>query len=156
LAGDGSLVLSGANANTFTGTTTVDAGTLILNKSAGNAIIGDVAIGDGAGTDTLQLSGSNQIADTAAIALASSGIFDVNGQSEIIGSLTSAASSAQVQLRQRRTRGRQYERQYLRRQHQRDGNANQNRRRSAHVVRQQRFILRQHFNRGGQSGLAVG
>src|SRR5206468_4183363 len=44
----GTLTLSGSSANSFTGTTMVNAGTLVLNKSIFNAtIVGPLIIGDG-------------------------------------------------------------------------------------------------------------
>lgn len=69
-AGDGTLTLSGTTANTYTGTTYVNEGTLALNKTAGvNAIAGDVVVGDGRGTDTLRLNADEQIADTSDVLL---------------------------------------------------------------------------------------
>ena len=63
-AGDGTLTLSGATANSFTGTTYVNEGTLVLNKTAGvTAIAGDIVVGDGRGTDILRLNSDEQIAN---------------------------------------------------------------------------------------------
>jgi len=88
-AGPGTLVLSGTTANTYSGTTYVNEGEVQLNKTAGvNAIAGNVTVGDGAGTDTLQLLASNQIADTSVVTVARSGVFDLNGNNETIGGLT--------------------------------------------------------------------
>ena len=97
--GSGTLILSGGSANTFNLTTTIDAGELDLNKTAGlNAIAGNITIGDGSGTDTLKLLASNQIADTADITVGTSGVFDVNGNVETIDGLTAAGSTASVTL----------------------------------------------------------
>ncbi|MCC6414352.1 MAG: autotransporter-associated beta strand repeat-containing protein [Opitutaceae bacterium] len=68
--GDGTLTLSGTTANTFTGTTYVNDGTLALAKSDGvNAIAGDIVVGDGRGTDILRLDANEQIANTADVTL---------------------------------------------------------------------------------------
>lgn len=63
--GTGTLTFSGAEANTYSGDTTINAGTLRLNKTAGvTSVAGSVIINAGG---TLQLSANNQIADTAGI-----------------------------------------------------------------------------------------
>ena len=93
--GAGAQTLSGAVANTQGGgtgvgfDTYVQAGTMILNKTAAIALPGDVFINGG----TLQLSGTgdNQIADAAAVSM-SSGAFDLNGRSETIGAFTLTAA----------------------------------------------------------------
>ncbi len=85
----GRLELSGASANTFTGTTTVSAGELFLNKTTGiNAILGDVLINGG----TLTLNAANQIANTSAMTL-SSGTFNMVGNAETLASLTYQAGT---------------------------------------------------------------
>ena len=66
-SGAGVLILSGTEANTFSGGATVNAGTLRLSKTAGiTAMNGDIVVNTGG---TLQLSTSHQIADTAGITL---------------------------------------------------------------------------------------
>src|SRR5262245_46156911 len=78
-AGAGALTLSGTAANDYTGTTTVNGGTMLLNKTAGtNAVPGALVIGDGTGTDTVRLSAANQIADAANVTVNSSGLLDLN------------------------------------------------------------------------------
>jgi fibronectin-binding autotransporter adhesin len=102
--GSGTLTFSGSAANTYTGTTTVNVGELDLNKTAGvNAIAGNLTIGDGTSTDTVKLLASNQIANTSVVTLtnAASAVFNLNNQSEVIGSLTDSTagtSTSAVQL----------------------------------------------------------
>ena len=91
--GNGTLTLSGGSANTFSGLTTVNTGTVLLNKSSGDAIAGNLTIGDGAGTDTVQLSVANQIADTSAVSFDDSGVFDLNDFNETIGSLATLSAA---------------------------------------------------------------
>lgn len=99
--GSGNLTLSGSSANTFSGTTNIDQGILILNKTAGiTALNGTINIGDGTGTDTLRLGASNQIGDSSVINFNASGsaVFDLNGNSETIGSLSSSNSGSSITL----------------------------------------------------------
>jgi autotransporter-associated beta strand protein len=63
--GSGTLVLGGTTANTYDGVTTINAGTLRLNKTAGvNAVAGNILVNTGG---ILQLNSNHQIADTAGI-----------------------------------------------------------------------------------------
>ena len=102
-SGAGTWQLTGSSANTYTGLTTVKGGELDLNKSSGNAIVGDLTIGDGSGTDTVKLLAANQISNTAVVMLTNAGsaVFNLNENSETIGGLTDSAvgaSGASVQL----------------------------------------------------------
>ncbi len=69
-SGDGQLRLSGSLANTFSGDVVVNDGTLTLAKDANvTAVTGDIRVGDGRGTDILQLNNDEQIANTADLTL---------------------------------------------------------------------------------------
>src|SRR5262249_12856327 len=88
--GAGTLQFAGGTANTYVGNTEIDAGTLRLAKSAGDAIPGDVIVGDGAGgaaADRLVLVDDDQISDTNAIVVKASGDVNMNNHSETILSL---------------------------------------------------------------------
>jgi len=82
--GDGTLNFtgtSGGNTAIYTGTTTVNGGTLRLNKLAANGgPTGDYVVGDDVvgGTDTLVLGQANQIGNGSNIQINSSGRFDVD------------------------------------------------------------------------------
>ena len=90
----GNLTLSGSASNVLAGAT-VNSGTLILAKTGGaTALSGNVTIGDGVGTDTLRLAGSNQIASTANVSVTSSGVFDLNGNTNTVAKLDGAVGSS--------------------------------------------------------------
>jgi fibronectin-binding autotransporter adhesin len=96
----GTLRLDGSGHNTYSGFTRFDGGVLELSKFAVlpgpvvtnfTAIPGDLTIGDGnnlPGTDVLRLLTDDQIANTADVTVKNSGLFDLNGNSDRIGSLT--------------------------------------------------------------------
>ncbi|MDW8267412.1 MAG: autotransporter-associated beta strand repeat-containing protein, partial [Gemmataceae bacterium] len=91
--GTGALVYAGSAANTHSGTTVVAEGSLILAKTAGNAISGPLIVGDnvgGSGADIVRLVNSNQILDTALITVGSSGLLDLapGGVTDLVGALT--------------------------------------------------------------------
>jgi len=68
-SGPGELVLYGSQANTYTGTTYLHEGTLVLNKTPNATAVRNIVVGDGGGTDTLRLDQSHQIDDLAIVRL---------------------------------------------------------------------------------------
>lgn len=90
--GDGTLTLSGNSANTYSGATVVSAGVLELNKTTGNAIIGNLTVNSGA---KLLLSGSNQVASSGGQTVTLSGgtIQRASGVSEVFGNLNLTTAS---------------------------------------------------------------
>lgn len=91
--GSGTTTFSGSAANQIANTF-VNAGTLVLNKTAGtNAISGNLTVGDGLGTDTVSFSAANQINDNSAVALLSSGVLNLNSFSDTINSLAFTGGS---------------------------------------------------------------
>ena len=95
-AGAGTLIFSGNTPNTYTNTTYIWGGTLVLAKSALNeAIIGPVVIGDGTGgpnADVLRLAASTQIANDVPVVINSSGLFDLAGEGEAVGSIAGSGN----------------------------------------------------------------
>ncbi len=84
--GPGTLRILGTNPNTFTGNLMVGTGVIELQKTAGtNACAGSVSIGYG----ILRLLASHQLPDTTTID-AGDAVFDLNNQTEVIGSLSSS------------------------------------------------------------------
>ncbi len=97
IGGSGGFLMTGANklnlanTNSFTGTTTVDSGTMYLDAQNGNAISGNLVVGDGVGSnesDVVREALANQIADTSSVSTAWTGLLDLNGYDDTIGSLT--------------------------------------------------------------------
>jgi autotransporter-associated beta strand protein len=83
-SGQGAVTFSGATANTYTGLTDVEAGTLNLNKTGGVNAIGPGGLQIDLGA-TVALFGSNQIADTAIVT--DNGTFALGTFSETIAGL---------------------------------------------------------------------
>jgi trimeric autotransporter adhesin len=77
----GTVTFTGANANTYTGLTTVSAGSLVLGKAAGVvALAGDALVNGG----TLQIVNANQIQDSANVEVATGGTFAMGGNTDTV------------------------------------------------------------------------
>lgn len=88
--GAGVLSLTGAVANTYSGVTTINAGQITLQKTAGvDAIAGNITINTGG---TLLLGASDQVISTADMTLAG-GTFKTGGFDETLDTLTLTANS---------------------------------------------------------------
>lgn len=86
--GAGNMSLGGAETNAHTGMTTVNGGSLFLNKTAGvNAISGDITVGTGA---TLDWNAANQLSDSTNIFL-TGGALKFDSLTETFASLTQTA-----------------------------------------------------------------
>lgn len=89
--GAGTFEMAGNLSNSYTGKTEVAGGILALNKGAGaTAIPAALKIGDadgGVNADVVRLLKADQIANQAAVSMASSALFDLNNFSDTIGSL---------------------------------------------------------------------
>ena len=91
--GAGTVTFSGSSANTYSSAISMEvvAGTLLLQKSSGNALTSNsVAVDSGA---TLQLGASNQISNTSAVVL-SGGNLAAQSFSDTIGVLTLSGNSS--------------------------------------------------------------
>ena len=108
ISGTGNFVKDGTSTwffqggtNTYTGSTTINDGTMNLNVSGGTSVPGALVIGDGVGATGSAIAfvgSSEQIADTSAVTIDSDGRLDVNSFSETIGSLSSGSATAEVFL----------------------------------------------------------
>ena len=79
--GASALTFLGASANTYTGLTTVSAGGLTLNKTAVDAIAGNVLVN---GTGTLTLSAADQINNASNVEVATGGTFALGGNADTV------------------------------------------------------------------------
>ncbi|MEK7781193.1 MAG: autotransporter-associated beta strand repeat-containing protein, partial [Verrucomicrobiota bacterium] len=100
-SGAGTLAFGGSIVNTYTNATIVNAGTLVLsNAAAANAtILGPLVIGDGSGgsnADVVRLGRHRQIANPVAVTISTSGLLDLGGYSDAIGSLAGSGNVVMV------------------------------------------------------------
>ena len=76
----GTLILSGSVANTYSGSTFMNEGTMLLGKSGGSdsTIPHDLTVGDGTGTDVVRHLAVNQISNTSHVTVNVGGLLDLN------------------------------------------------------------------------------
>jgi fibronectin-binding autotransporter adhesin len=96
-SGAGTLTLSGT-VNTYSGATTVNAGTLLLAKLNGNAIAGGgLTIGDGTNVATVQYAGtSGDMMGTGAVTINRNGTLDFNGKTDAIGNVSLLGNNSSI------------------------------------------------------------
>jgi hypothetical protein len=83
--GASDFAFGGTVANTYTGTTYVNGGTMILTKTGGvTSVAGNAVVRSGA---TLLLSQANQIADTSMVTVENGGYFSTGAQAETVANL---------------------------------------------------------------------
>jgi len=95
----GTVTFTGANANTYTGLTTVSAGSLVLNRDNNvDALAGDVLVD---GTGTLAINKVDQIKNTANVEVATGGTLAISGNAETVngvkltgGAITGSGSAS--------------------------------------------------------------
>ena len=81
----GTVTFTGGNANTYTGLTTVSAGSLVLNRDNNvDALAGDVLVN---GTGTLSISKVDQIKNTANVEVATGGTLAMSGNAETVNGM---------------------------------------------------------------------
>ena len=94
----GNLLLDGAVANNFTGTTLLQQGTLTLSKTTGPAISGPLTIGqslDGLNGDVVKPLLNNQFSTSNRVSISNSGLLDLSaGVAESVGSLDGSGNVA--------------------------------------------------------------
>ncbi len=105
----GTAIFSGTNSNTYNGATNVYGGRLILQKTGGavaipgNLNIGDAINGAGGQWDAVQLSASDQIADTSIVTFTASdaqnwAYLDMMGYNETVGGINDSTGYGIIQV----------------------------------------------------------
>ena len=92
--GSGTWMFDGNNANTYTGNTTINSGTLLLDKKSNrNATgTGDIIVGDGTNTATVQYYlTSNQLGNNSNVYINNNGTFNINGLTDSMGAIGDGA-----------------------------------------------------------------
>lgn len=87
-SGSGTWMFDGNNANTYSGDTIIESGTLILDKKSGRDATGagNIIVGDGVSSATLKYHNtSNQLDNTANIYLNHNGTLDLNSRTDGMG-----------------------------------------------------------------------
>jgi autotransporter-associated beta strand protein len=93
----GTVTLSGSAANSFTGATVVNAGTLLLSKTSGPALSGSLIVGDGSGSDLVQWTSAGELAAGAAVTVNASGTLDINGNTDTVAVLMLSGGGVQTE-----------------------------------------------------------
>jgi autotransporter-associated beta strand protein len=86
--GEGTLVYSGSTANNYNGDTYVNGGTLEMNKTAANAVPHALYIGTSSGTEHSVVARNQNSAQCDNVVVNATGLYDLNGFNETLGSLT--------------------------------------------------------------------
>src|SRR5262249_14977336 len=90
--GTGTLSLTGSTPNVYNGQTSVNGGTLLLAKDKrvlalpGNLVVGNAT--QPPSSDLVQLQSPNQLPPSAAVTINSDGLFDLNGNTQAVATLS--------------------------------------------------------------------
>jgi autotransporter-associated beta strand protein len=98
-AGAGTMSITGATDDTYTGATNVQSGILATSHSVGVGIPANVTIGTGAGgpsSATLRLDQSSELPPTSNVTVEQDGLFNVNGFQQVLGALTVLAGAVAI------------------------------------------------------------